>query len=210
MRITLLIADDHELVRSGVRKLVEGTEIEVVGEAPSGAQAIELVQKLHPDVVLLDIRMPDGDGLEVLERIRETSPQTKVVVLSTYDNPTYIARAMSLGAVDYVTKGAMVRQIVESIRAAAGVGDAQPSESARRVVGVLSSTQVQQEPEYPLTRRESQVLRHLALGLSNKDIGRSLNISVDTVKEHVQNVLRKLRATDRTQAAVWAVKKRLV
>jgi DNA-binding NarL/FixJ family response regulator len=210
MKITLLIVDDHELVRSGVRKLVEGTEIDVVGEASSGAEAVELVERLRPDVMLLDIRMPQGDGLDVLERVREIAPQTKVVVLSTYDNPTYIARAISLGAVDYVTKGAMVGQIVESIRAAAGVGDAPPSEPARRVVGVMSSTMKQPEPEFPLTRRESQVLRHLALGLSNKDIGRSLNISVDTVKEHVQNLLRKIHATDRTQAAVWAVKKKLV
>jgi len=131
-------------------------------------------------------------------------------MLSTYDNPTYIARAVALGASDYVLKGSSRDAIVATITAA-GHGES-PSRSGElgRIAGAMKVRQVIDDDDVPLTQRETQVLRHVALGLSNKEIGRSLEISVETVKEHVQNILRKIAVSDRTQAAVWAVRKGLV
>jgi DNA-binding NarL/FixJ family response regulator len=164
----------------------------------------------QPDVVLLDIRMSETDGLAALEQIRAALPETRVVMLSTYDNPTYIARAVALGASDYLLKGVSRPQLLASITAKGPDGVAVRSEPLRRVQGAMETRRTDVDDGVSLTQRESQVLRHMALGLSNKEIGRSLEISVETVKEHVQNILRKLQVNDRTQAAVWAVRHKLV
>jgi len=210
MTINLLIADDHEVVRAGVAAMLQGSDVQIVGEAATGNQAIELAMKLHPDVVLLDIRMPDTDGLEALERILDRSPRSKVVMFTGHENPTYVARAVALGAAGYVMKGAPREEVVSAIQRA-HTGLPPDTES---VMGRVKNTMARRRPTYdediPLTNREVQVLRHVALGLSNREIGRSLDISIETVKEHVQNILRKLEAGDRTEAAVWAVKKGLV
>ncbi|MDZ4821400.1 MAG: response regulator transcription factor [Planctomycetota bacterium] len=210
MSIKVLIADDHEVVRQGLACLLKGTDIEIVAEADTGDKVVELARAHHPDVVLLDIRMPQGDGLTALELIRDELPATRVVMLSTYDNPTYVARAVALGASDYVLKGCSREDLITAITAAAA-GEA-PSKGGemRRISGTMATREQTGDSDVPLTQRELQVLRHIALGLSNKEIGRSLTISVETVKEHVQNVLRKIAVTDRTQAAVWAVRKGLV
>ena len=210
MSIKLLVCDDHEVIRTGLASLLAGTELEIVGEAANGQEAVAQAQKTKPDVILLDIRMPDGDGLSILEKIRAKAPEAKVVMLSTYDNPTYIARAVALGASDYVLKGASREDLVNTITAA-GRGES-PSRAGelRRIAGAMKVRKVADDDDVPLTQRETQVLRHVALGLSNKEIGRSLEISVETVKEHVQNILRKIAVSDRTQAAVWAVRKGLV
>lgn len=210
MGTRLLIVDDHEVVRTGLVSLLEGTDLEVVGMAASGDEALQLARDLHPDVVLLDIRMAEMDGLSTLEELRQALPNCRVIMLSTYDNPTYIARANALGASDYLLKGSTREQLVGAINAVAA-GDAPSSYGElRRVAGTMATRQKQEDAEISLTQRETQVLRHLALGLSNKEIGRSLSISIETVKEHVQHLLRKIDATDRTQAAVWAVRKGLV
>ena len=112
MSIKLLVCDDHEVIRTGLASLLAGTELEIVGEAANGQEAVAQAQKTKPDVILLDIRMPDGDGLSILEKIRAKAPEAKVVMLSTYDNPTYIARAVALGASDYVLKGASREDLV--------------------------------------------------------------------------------------------------
>jgi DNA-binding NarL/FixJ family response regulator len=210
MSIKLLVCDDHEVIRTGLVSLLAGTEIEIVGEAANGREAVAQAQQTNPDVILLDIRMPDGDGLSILEKIRAKAPEAKVVMLSTYDNPTYIARAVALGASDYVLKGASREDLINTITAA-GRGES-PSRTGelRRIAGAMKVRKVADDDDVPLTQRETQVLRHVALGLSNKEIGRSLEISVETVKEHVQNILRKIAVSDRTQAAVWAVRKGLV
>jgi len=210
MSVRLLIADDHEIIRTGLAALLAGSEIQVVGQAASGKETIKLAEQLRPDVVLLDIRMPDSDGLAALEKLRDKVPQTKVVMLSTYDNPTYIARSVALGASDYILKGATREAMIETIMAAATGQSPSRTGELRRVQGSMRMRQVLDDDEVPLTQRETQVLRHVALGLSNKEIGRSLEISVETVKEHVQNILRKIAVSDRTQAAVWAVRKALV
>jgi DNA-binding NarL/FixJ family response regulator len=208
--IKLLVADDHEVVRSGLASLLSGSDIKIVAEASTANEAVKLAAKHKPDVVLLDIRMGETDGLEALEKIHRDVPKTQVVVLSTYDNPTYVARAVALGASDYVLKGASRQEIVSTIRAAAKGDTPTAHGEMQRVAGAMNKRHVDPKEDVPLTNRETQVLRHLALGLSNKEIGRSLDISVETVKEHVQNILRKIKVTDRTQAAVWAVRKGLV
>ncbi len=210
MSISLLVCDDHEVIRTGLASLLAGTEIKIVAETANGKDAIAQAQKVKPDVILLDIRMPDGDGLSTLEELRTKVPDSRVVMLSTYDNPTYIARSVALGASDYVLKGSSRDALIATITAA-GRGES-PSRSGelRRIAGAMKVRQVLDDDDVPLTQRETQVLRHVALGLSNKEIGRSLEISVETVKEHVQNILRKIAVSDRTQAAVWAVRKGLV
>jgi DNA-binding NarL/FixJ family response regulator len=210
MAIRVLVADDHEVVRSGLVSLLAGTDIEIVGQAGSGRDCVELAKKVQPDVVLLDIRMPNGDGLEVLEQLQDEAPGARVIMLSTYDNPTYIARAITLGAHDYLLKGATREELIAAIRAVASGDTTRRSAVLKRVASVLRTTGVPIDDEVTLTMRENQVLRHLAMGLSNKEISKSLSISIETVKEHVQNILRKLNVVDRTQAAVWAVRKGLV
>src|SRR5438067_13647250 len=210
MKINLLVADDHAVVREGVATILKGSDIQVVAEAETGNQAIEQAMKLKPDVVLLDVRMPDTDGLEALERIVDRSLRTKVVIFTGHVNPTYIARAVALGAAGFLLKEAMKDEIVTAIvRAHTGLPPERDS-----LMGKVRNSTVRRRPTYdediPLTNREVQVVRHVALGLSNREIGRSLEISIETVKEHIQNVLRKLEAGDRTEAAVWAVKKGLV
>jgi DNA-binding NarL/FixJ family response regulator len=210
MAVRLLIADDHELVRSGIVSLVADSDIQVVGEAATGKETVQKTREQKPDVVLMDIRMNDGDGLTALEEIHREMPETRIVMLSTYDNPTYIARAHALGASDYVLKGASRDEIVGTITAVAAGNAPSAHGEMHKIAGTMATRQKQADAEVTLTQRETQVLRHLALGLSNKEIGQSLGISVETVKEHVQHLLRKMDVTDRTQAAVWAVRHGLV
>lgn len=210
MSIKVLVADDHEVVRKGLASLLEDTEIDIVAEAAGGDEAVRMAKKHRPDVVLLDIRMPETDGLAALDSIHREVPETKIVMLSTYDNPTYIARAVALGASDYVLKGSGRKELISAIESAASGGQPQVSNEMHKVAGTMNTRKRPAGEDMPLTNRESQVLRHVALGLSNKEIGQSLGISVETVKEHVQNILRKISVNDRTQAAVWAVRQGLV
>jgi DNA-binding NarL/FixJ family response regulator len=210
MSIKVLIADDHEVVRLGIKSLLADTEIEIVAEASDGEEAINAVRSSEPDVVLLDVRMPQMDGLTTLGRLRMEFPKLKILILSTYDNPTYVARAVALGANGYLLKGVSRNDLLTAIRKTAAGEDAWTRDELRRVTGALATPRMSAEVEVPLTHRESEVLRQLAHGLTNKEIGQALNISYETVKEHVQHILRKIGVNDRTQAAVWAVRKNLV
>jgi len=210
MSIRVLVVDDHPLVRSGLAALFEGSQIEIVGEANDGDEAAAAALQHRPDVILLDIRMPEHDGIEALAKIRKSLPEARVVVLSTYDNPTYVARAVALGACDYILKGSPRQKLLSAIENAAAGEKPGPDSILHQVKTAMDKRFDAENYDTPLTNREMQVLRHVALGLSNKEIGTSLTISVETVKEHVQNILRKIDATDRTQAAVWAVKQGLV
>jgi DNA-binding NarL/FixJ family response regulator len=210
MTIRVLVADNHPVVRAGLQTMLEGSDIKVIAEAATGNQAIELSVKHHPDVVLLEIRLPETDGFEALERIVERSPRTKVVILTSSDLQTHIARSVALGAAGYLLKTANKEELITAVnRAHTGLPPEPDS-----LMGRVKSTMVRRRPTYddeiPLTNREVQVLRHVALGLANREIATALGISIETVKEHVQNILRKLEANDRTEAAVWAVKKGLV
>lgn len=211
MSIKVVVADDHEVVRSGIQTLLKGTEVEIVGLAADVEQTVTLSESTQPDVLLLDVRLGTEDGLAALEMVRGRAPEVSVVMMSTYDNPTYVARAIALGASDYILKDSDQAAVVEAIQRAAA--RSMPSETSilRRVQATMEKRRDRSDSkDVPLTNRELQVLRHIALGLSNREIGTSLKISVETVKEHVQNILRKLDAADRTAAAVWAVKSGLI
>ncbi len=209
MTLKILIIDDHEVARAGISDLVLTSGFAVAGSVSSGREAIEILNgDSSVDIVMLDIRMPDSDGLNTLEQIRTNHPSLIVVVMSAYDNPTYIARAAALGAHDYLLKSAPAG-LVQSTLQHAFDGKLPPEDSRLAHVSRMMSQEIlaaDLPPELPLTSREAQVLRHVAFGLSNKEIAKSLTISVETVKEHVQNILRKTSCSDRTDAAVRAVK----
>jgi DNA-binding NarL/FixJ family response regulator len=209
MAVKVLIADDHEVVRRGLVSMLAGSEVKIVGEASNGDEAVKLVKKLKPDVVLLDVRMPGKDGLAALEAIRAAVPAVRCVMLSTFDNPSYVARAVAAGAHDYILKSSTRREVIDSIVGAAAGELPMRAGELRRVATTMANRVASADPDIPLTQRETQVLRHVALGLANKEIAQSLTISVETVKEHVQHILRKIAVSDRTQAAVWAVRRGL-
>ncbi|CAD72811.1 MULTISPECIES: response regulator [Rhodopirellula] len=206
----LLIVDDHEVSRLGTLAALEGTGIEVVAQADKAADALEIVSNTPLDTVLLDIRMEGGDGLNTLGRIKLDHPDLPILLFSGYDNPTYVARAVALGACGYILKTAPVSRLIEALNLAFDGQQSWTREELRRVTGALATPRMNQDIDVPLTQRESEVLRQMALGLTNKEIAKMLGISYETVKEHVQHILRKLGVSDRTQAAVWAVRKNLV
>ncbi len=211
MTVKVVFADDHEVVRRGLSTLMEGSPVEVVGVAATGEEAVKLAAAKNPDVVVLDVRLQNDDGLNVLATLRKKNPELPVVMISTYDNPTYVARSIALGASDYLLKGSTRDEMVDAILRASRNEPPPETSVLKQVQTTMEKRKERGEyKEMPLTNRERQVLRHIALGLSNKEIGVSLGISVETVKEHVQNILRKLSAPDRTAAAVWAVKNGLI
>ena len=210
MSIKILIADDHEVVRSGLKTLLADTDVEIMAEVATGEEAVKYTLAHQPDVVLLDIRMPEGDGLTALGRIKLDKPDMPVLMLSTFDNPTYIARSVALGANGYLLKSCTREELLAALRAASTGESVWTRDELRRVTGALATPRLAADVEVPLTQRESEVLRQLAYGLTNKEIAQALHISYETVKEHVQHILRKIGVSDRTQAAVWAVRKELV
>jgi len=210
MPIRVLIADDHEVVRIGLRSMFAGTDVEVVAEAGTGTAALEQSLSLNLDLVLLDVRMPDGDGLRVLSRLKDEKPELPVLMISTYDNSTYMARSVALGANGYFLKDVTRETLLEAIIRATKGEMVWRRDELRRVTGAMSTPRMPVDVDVPLTPRESEVLHQLAHGLTNKEIAQVLSISYETVKEHVQHILQKIGVSDRTQAAVWAVRQGLV
>jgi DNA-binding NarL/FixJ family response regulator len=208
--IRLLVADDHAVVRQGVIAILKGSGIQVVGEAETGNQAIEQAKKLQPDVVLLDVRMPDTDGLQAIPGIHDRAPRTAVIVFTAHENPSYVARAVVLGARGYLMKGSTNDEIVEAIACAAARCPLETGGLTGPRISSIIRRWASDDQQRPLTNREVQVLQHVAFGLSNREIGRTLDITAQAVKGHVHNVIRKLQVGDRTEAAVWAVKHGLV
>lgn len=210
MAVRIFVADDHDIVRSGLRSILAGTDNQVVAEARSGSELMELVRGNLPDLVILDVRMPGGDGLQTLGQLKLDYPELPVLMLSTYDNPTYIARAVALGANGYVLKSDSRARLLDAIERAAKGENIWTRDELRKVTGALTTPRPSGESEVALTQREGEVLQQLALGLTNKEIAQVLDISYETVKEHVQHILRKIGVADRTQAAVWAVRSGIV
>ncbi|OUT69204.1 MAG: DNA-binding response regulator [Planctomycetaceae bacterium TMED10] len=212
MAIRVLIADDHEVVRVGLRSMLNGADVTVVADASSGAETLAAVEQHghELDLVLLDVRMPDGDGLKTLNLLKDTHPDLPILMISTFDNATYMARSVALGANGYVLKGVDQPVLLDMIRKAASGEMVWRREELRRVTGALSTPRMPIDVEVTLTQRENEVLHQLAHGLTNKQIAEVLSISYETVKEHVQHILRKIGVSDRTQAAVWAVRQGLV
>ena len=209
-KIRLLVADDHEAVRCGVKALLEGTEIRVVADAANGSAAVKLALEKEIDVVLMDIRMPDGDGLTALGRIKLEKPDLPILLFSAHENPAYAARGVAMGAAGSLLKACTRDELLNAIRAAVAGENVWTHDELRRVSGSLRTPRLNGDMEVSLSEREGEVLRQMAFGLTNKEIATKLEISYETVKEHVQHILRKIGLTDRTQAAVWAVRRELV
>jgi DNA-binding NarL/FixJ family response regulator len=209
--IRVLIADDQQLVREGLRVLLDLTPgIRVVGEASNGAEAIERARQLKPDVILMDVQMPELDGVAATRRIQDTCPQVEVIILTTFDDDEYVFEGLRAGAAGYLLKDVPSEQLAQAIRAAArGESFIHPS-VARKVVTeftrLTERERVRREQPLvePLSPREMEVLALLAQGLSNQEIADRLTIAPGTVKNHVSNVLSKLNARDRTQAVLRA------
>lgn len=206
MSVSLLLADDHAIWREGVAAMLRHTEFTVAGEASNGVEAAQLTATLKPQIVLMDIRMAGGDGLEALVSIKEANPETHVVLLTTYDNPTYIARAVAGGASAYLHKDLERTQLLTTLRAvAAGETLLSRSDLGRSLSAVGEQSASMPDLDTPLTRREEEVLQLIARGLSNKEIAKILFIGDGTVKTHVERIIAKLGVSDRTQAAIWAL-----
>jgi NarL family two-component system response regulator LiaR len=205
-RIGVLIVDDHPIVREGLRTYLDTVDdIDVVGEASDGEEAVRIVRDTLPDVVLMDLVMPGIDGIEATRRVREISPSTKVVVLTSFAEDEKVFPAIKAGAAGYLLKDIHPTEVVEAIRKVHG-GDAllHPTVAARVMAEV--SDPKRSEPGH-LTERELDVLSHIAQGMSNREIARALTVSEKTVKTHVSNILAKLHLADRTQAALYAVRR---
>lgn len=198
------------VVRRGLERMFEGSNVEIVGEAATGEQAVSLVSLISAQVVLLDVRMAGGDGLNCLSRLKLEMPNLAILLFSTYSNPTYIARAVALGAAGYILKGVSKESLIDSITRVADGETVWTRDELRRVSGALATPRLNSDIEVPLTQRESEILKQLTFGQTNKEIASTLEISYETVKEHVQHILRKVGVSDRTQAAVWAVRKGIV
>jgi len=210
-RVSVLLVDDHAIWRGGVRSMLEDTEFEVIGEASSGVEAVEVARQLNPQLVLLDIRMAGGDGLDALQALKQEHPQMAVVMLTTYDNPTFMARAVAGGAAGYLLKGIEQEELLSALRAVANGEMLLTSEElVRSLRGISEQAADSGDLIEPLTDREQEVLRLLATGLSNRDIAALLFIAESTVKTHVEHIIGKLGVSDRVQAAVWAARHGLI
>jgi DNA-binding NarL/FixJ family response regulator len=210
--IRVLIADDHAVVRQGLRTFLElQDEIEVVGEAADGIEALELVQRTAPDVALLDLVMPRLGGLEAIRRIREVAPATRVLVLTSFADDDTVLPAVRAGAAGYLLKDVQPPELVGAIRTVhAGEALLAPAVATMLVEQLAAEDGAGAERDDHLTPREREVLALLARGRANKVIARDLGVSERTVKTHVSNILAKLNLTDRTQAAVYAVRHGIV
>ncbi len=215
MTIRVVLADDQALVRGGFRMILDAeADIEVVGEASDGGEAARVVERFEPDVVLMDVRMPDTDGIEATRRIVASGSAARVIVLTTYDVDEYVFAALRAGASGFLLKDVRPLELVEAIRIVAR-GDALLAPTVtRRLLDRLTETAPETDALpidlRELTERELEVLRLLALGLSNAEIAARLVVTEATVKTHVSSVLRKLRLRDRVQAVVLAYDLRLV
>ncbi len=204
--MSILIVDDHEVVRNGIRAYL-GTlpEFNVVGEAVSGEEAISMVTELIPDIVLLDLIMPGMDGVEATRRIKQISPRTQVVVLTSYHEDVHIFPALKAGAIAYILKDMKMDKLVEVLhRALQGEVTLHPRVAARVLENIRGENTEEQPLFTELTDRELDVLKLIANGMTNSQIAEKLVISENTVKGHVSNILSKLHLADRTQVAVYA------
>ncbi len=207
--IGVLLVDDHPVVREGLRRFLELLDdIEIVGEASDGGEAVALAEELLPDIVLMDLVMPGIDGIEATRRTRSVSPSTRVIVLTSFAEDDKVFPAIKAGAAGYLLKDVEPRELAEAIRTVSrGEGLLHPTVAAKLMQEYTEAAP--QTPHELLTGREVEVLRLLARGMSNREIAKDLVVSEKTVKTHVSNVLQKLHLADRTQAALYAVKRGL-
>ena len=211
MAIKVVIADDHVMIREGIKKLVEiDGDISVVGEASDGYECLEAIDRFHPDVVLLDINMPNMNGLQALERIRKEHANVKVLILTIHNEVEYLDKAKKIGVEGYVLKDSESSVLRKAIYSVSQGNTYIQSNMAMLLRERENAFPVFQGEDNVLTKREIEVLKLLAEGLFNKEIAYKLLISEKTVKNHVSNIFKKLDVSDRTQAAVYAIRNNIV
>jgi DNA-binding NarL/FixJ family response regulator len=207
----VVIADDQTLFRTGLARLLdEDSRVEVVGQAADGAEAVALVLKLKPDVVLMDLKMPNVDGIEATRQLVAADPSINVLILTTFEADNYVIQALKAGARGYVLKDSLATAVVSSIVAVMAGERVMASAVANRVLEMLTGTTTPKEFYDGLTVREIEILKLVANGLANKQIAYRLKISEKTVRNHVSNMYEKLGIYDRSQAVLYAVRKGLV
>ncbi|MEJ2706231.1 MAG: response regulator transcription factor [Anaerolineales bacterium] len=211
-QITVLLVDDHKIVRHGVRAFLEAhEEFVVVGEAGSGLEAVKLSEKQIPDVVLMDLIMPEMDGVEATRQVKDISPRSNIIVLTSFHDDEHIFPAMEAGATSYILKDVDLDELAEAIRRAArGEVTLHPKVAERILQELHGSRSEEVNPFTELTKREMEILKLIAHGRSNAEISEQLVISDHTVKGHVSNILSKLHLADRTKAAVYAWQKGVI
>lgn len=208
--IRILIVDDHDIVREGQRALIETEQgMELVGEAKDGIEAVELADRLQPDVILMDLHMPKKDGVEAIMEIKGENPDSRILVLTSFDEDEEVYAAIRAGAMGYLVKDASPQKILKSIRKVCqGETSIGPS-IAQKLMREIQRTSDSPPTEEPLTIREMEVIKLIAKGLSNQEIADRLVISERTVRTHVTNILGKLHLANRTQAALYALREGL-
>jgi DNA-binding NarL/FixJ family response regulator len=209
--IRVVLGDDHTLVRQGIRRAVEQSEgLEVVGEAATGTDIVRLVKETEPDVVILDIRMPEMDGIEAARNITGDRPETAIVILTAYDDRHYVVEAVRAGAKGYVLKTRDAEHLLRTVRLVAEGNMVIDPELVVAVADELTAAKENERGTETLTDRELEILQLLAFGFTNKEIGGRLFISPDTVKTHLEHIYQKLGASDRTAAVAEAMRRRLI
>jgi len=202
-RIRILCVDDHSLVRKGLASIIANEQdMEMAGEASNGREAVEAFRQLRPEVTLMDLRMPEMDGIEATRQIRKLNPDAKIIALTSYDGDQEIYRALEAGVRGYLLKEMVHSEVVRAIRVVQSGKRLMPSEVAERLGEYF--------PQVALTPREVEVLECVAKGLGNKEIGAQLGTAAGTVKMHLQNILCKLGASDRTHAVTIAVRRGII
>jgi len=210
-QISVLIADDQTLFRVGLARLLsEDERVRIVGQAADGVEAVKLAHTLKPDVVLMDLRMPNLDGIEATRQIVAENPETRVVLLTTFEADNHVIQALKVGARGYILKDSRPESIISSIIAVVAGERVMAGAVANRVLEMLTGTSTPKEFYDRLTAREIEILRLLASGMANKQIAYRLKISEKTVRNHVSNMYEKLNIFDRSQAVLYAVRKGLV
>ena len=211
MAIRIMITDDHSMIREGLKNLLElEGDIEVVAEAENGIECLDKLEDVNPDVLLLDINMPKMNGLEVLQNLKDRKSKIKVLVLTVHNETEYLMKAVDIGINGYVLKDSESSELKKAIFAIAdGENYIQPS-----LIPALNNKMIEKNEDElkidSLTKREVQVLKELAVGKFNRDIAKEMEISERTVKNHISSIFKKLDVTDRTQAAVFAIKNNLI
>ncbi len=209
--IRILLAEDQVMVRQGLKMMIEtDEEMKVVGEANNGKEAIDLCEKHFFDVVILDVRMPVMDGIEAAKIIQSRWKQTKILILTTFDNKEYVMDALKIGVNGYILKSADTDSLIRSIRSALDGGLAVEDQVAAKVVPLLLNREEERTADPSLTPRERSILRCIGEGLNNSEIGDRLGLSVGTVKNNTSQILNKLELRDRTQLAIYAIRHHLV
>ena len=209
-RIRIMLVDDHEVVRRGLRGFLElQPDIEVVGEAPDGAVAVELAAQVTPDVILMDLLMPNMGGLTAIGAIKQADPGIEIIAVTSFIEEEKVTAALEAGASGYLLKDADADEVAAAIRAA-HAGEVHLDPAVARLLAQRMRTRKEAAPVEPLTPREKEVLAQLGKGASNKEIAYELSITERTARTHVSNILGKLGLASRTQAALWAVENKLV